>query len=131
MDDLIFPEYNVPASVIPTCRGYLHLSAIISCAFTHIMTSDDLMLTTRLSYPISSMIRTLSSALSTRPSAVTPPYLAIMSFSSEPLFTPTRIGTLCSPAQSTTAFILSRLPILPGFIRILSAPFSIAMIAIR
>ncbi|CUQ63493.1 Uncharacterised protein [Dorea longicatena] len=51
------------------------------------------MLTTRLSYPISSIIFTLSKALSTIPSAVTPPYFSINGFSSEPLFTPTRMGT--------------------------------------
>ena len=64
-------------------------------AFTHIITSDDLILITRLSYPKSSIICTLSNALSTIPSAVTPLYFSISSFSNEPLFTPTRIGN-CS-----------------------------------
>ena len=72
MEDLIFPASSVPDSVMPTCNGYGHTGARSSCAFTHIITSDDLILTTRLSYPISSIICTLSSALSTRPSAVTP-----------------------------------------------------------
>ena len=39
---------------------------------------------------------TLSSALSTIPSAVTPPYFSSRCFSREPLFTPTRIGTVYS-----------------------------------
>ena len=43
------------------------------------------MLITRLSYPISSMIFTLSRALSTSPSAVTPPYFSTSSFSRDPL----------------------------------------------
>ena len=89
------------------------------------------MLTTRLSYPMSSIIFTLSNALSTNPSAVTFPYFSTIFFSKEPLFTPTRIGTLYSFALSTTAFTLSAEPILPGLILILSAPFSMAAIAIR
>ena len=40
-----------------------------------------------------------------------------------------RIGMLRSFATSTTAFTRSALPILPGLIRILSAPFSIAAMA--
>ena len=68
-------------------------------------------------------------ALSTKASAVTPPYFSRRSFSREPEFTPTLIGIFLSLAQSTTAFTLSLLPIFPGFIRILSAPFSIEAIA--
>ena len=94
-------------------------------------TSEDLILMTRLSYPISSISFTLSKALSTSPSAVTPWYFSTRSFSKEPLFTPTRIGMLRSFATSTTAFTRSALPIFPGLIRILSAPFSIAAIARR
>ena len=44
---------------------------------------------------------------------------------------PTRIGTLLSFAASTTALIRSLLPMFPGLILILSAPFSIAAIAMR
>ena len=47
------------------------------------------------------------------------------------LFTPTRMGIFRSFATSTTALIRSVLPIFPGLIRILSAPFSIAAIARR
>jgi hypothetical protein len=102
-----------------------------SWAFTHINTSEDLILMTRLSYPKSSIMCTLSSALSTMPSAVTPPYFSINGFSREPLLTPTRMGIFRSFAASTTAFTRSVLPILPGLIRILSAPFSMAASAIR
>ena len=130
IDDLILPENIVPDSVIPTCKGYLVCSAISSCAFTHIKTSEDLILMTRLSYPRSSIILTLSRALSTSPFAVTPLYFSTISFSSEPLLTPTLIGIFLDLATSTTAFILSVEPILPGFILILSAPFSMAAIAI-
>ena len=83
------------------------------------------------SYPRSSMIFTLSRALSTSPSAVTPPYFATSSFSREPEFTPTRIGTLWAFAHITTALMRSMLPMLPGLMRIASAPFSMAAIAIR
>ncbi|MPN63279.1 hypothetical protein SDC9_211036 [bioreactor metagenome] len=131
MEDLMLPASRVPDSVIPTCSGYWHLSAISSWALTHIMTSEDLMLTTRLSYPISSIMCTLSMALSTRPSAVTPLYFSTRCFSREPLFTPTRIGTWYSFALSTTACTRSLAPIFPGLILILSAPFSIAAIARR
>ena len=48
-----------------------------------------------------------------------------------PLFTPTRMGIPRSFATSTTALIRSVLPIFPGLIRILSAPFSMAAIARR
>ena len=51
-------------------------------------------------------------------------------FSSEPLFTPTLIGISRSFAERTTASSLSLPPIFPGFILILSAPFSIAAMAI-
>ena len=68
---------------------------------------------------------------SERVKAVTFPYFSMICFSNEPLFTPTRIGTLYSFALSTTAFTLSEEPIFPGLILILSAPFSIAAIAIR
>ena len=128
-EDFILPANNVPASVIPTCNGYGHFLAISSCAFTHIITSEDLILTTRLLYPISSISCILSRALSTSPSAVTPWYFSTRCFSSDPLFTPTRIGTPYSFAFSTTARTLCSSPILPGLIRILSAPFSIAAIA--
>ena len=47
------------------------------------------------------------------------------------LLTPTRIGTPYSFALSTTAFTLSSSPMLPGLIRILSAPFSMAAMARR
>ena len=131
MEDLILPLFTVPASVMPTCSGCLVCSAISSWARTHISTSEDLMLITRLSYPISSIIFTWFKALSTSPSAVTPRYFSSSSFSSEPLFTPTRIGILRSFATSTTAFTRSFAPIFPGLIRILSAPRSMAAIARR
>ena len=88
------------------------------------------MLITRFSYPSSSIILTLSSALSTIPSAVTPPYFSRRFFSSEPLLTPTRMGIFLSFATFTTAATFSRDPMLPGLMRILSAPFSMAAIAI-
>ena len=58
-------------------------------------------------------------------------YPSTSSFSREPLFTPTRMGIPRSFATSTTALIRSVLPIFPGLIRILSAPFSMAAIARR
>ena len=131
IEDLILPLMIVPASVMPTCRGWSVCFAISSCAFTHIITSEDLILMTRLSYPISSIIFTLSNALSTIPSAVTPWYFSTRSFSKEPLLTPTRIGICRSLAASTTACTRSLFPIFPGLIRILSAPCSIAAIAKR
>ena len=131
MADLILPLLTVPDSVMPTCSGYTVFPASSSWAFTHINTSEDLILMTRLSYPKSSIMCTLSSALSTMPSAVTPPYFSINGFSREPLLTPTRMGIFRSFAASTTAFTRSVLPILPGLIRILSAPFSMAARAIR
>ena len=131
MADLILPLFTVPDSVMPTCRGYTVRPASSSWAFTHISTSEDLILMTRLSYPRSSIMCTLSSALSTIPSAVTPPYFSTSGFSREPLFTPTRIGIFLSFAASTTAFTLSGFPIFPGLMRILSAPFSMAASAIR
>ena len=91
----------------------------------------DLILITRLSYSIRSIQATLSNALSTSPSAVTPPYFSIKAFSRDPLFTPTRIGTPYSRAFFTTARTRSSLPMLPGLIRILSAPHSMAAIASR
>ena len=87
------------------------------------------MLITKLSYPKSSIVFTLSKALSTMPSAVTFPYLSKICFSNEPLFTPTLIGIFFAFATSTTAFNLSISPIFPGLILILSAPFSIAAMA--
>ena len=55
-----------------TQKKMADFSAISSWALAHMRTSEDLMLITRLSYPISSMMCTLSRALSTSPSAVTP-----------------------------------------------------------
>ncbi len=49
MADLMFPRITVPASVMPTCNGYGVRAAISSWAATHINTSEDLMLMTRLS----------------------------------------------------------------------------------
>ena len=73
---------------------------------------------------------TLSRALSTMPSAVTPPYFSINAFSREPLLTPTRMGMPRSFAVATTACTLSGPPMLPGLMRILSAPFSMEAMAI-
>ena len=49
MEDLMFPDHTVPASVIPTWRGCLVLSAISSWALAHMRTSEDLIEITRLS----------------------------------------------------------------------------------
>ena len=75
------------------------------------------------------IILSIFAPLTASASAVTPPYFSIRSFSRDPEFTPTLIGIFLDLAASTTAFTLSRLPMLPGLILILSAPFSMAAIA--
>ena len=72
----------------------------------------------------------IAKALSTNPSSVTPPYLAMRCFSREPLLTPTLIGIFLSLATATTLARFSLEPMLPGLILILSAPFSMAAMAI-
>ena len=63
-------------------------------------------------------------ALSTSASAVTPPYLASRSFSKDPPLTPMRMGMPRSRQASATARTRSFDPMLPGLMRILSAPCS-------
>ena len=89
------------------------------------------MLITMFSKDRSSSARTSRSALSASPSGVTRPSRSRISFSSDPALTPTRIGIPCSRAFSTTARTCSGAPMLPGLIRILSAPASMAAIASR
>ena len=68
--------------------------------------------------------RTWPMALSTRAWAVTPPYFLSNSFSSEPPLTPMRMGMPRSRQASATARTRSFDPMLPGLMRILSAPCS-------
>ena len=63
-------------------------------------------------------------ALSTRASAVTPPYFARSSFSREPPLTPTRMGMPRRRQASATARTFSSPPMLPGLMRMASAPRS-------
>ena len=58
------------------------------------------------------------------PAAVTPPYFASSSFSSEPPLTPMRMGMPRSRQASATARTRSFEPMLPGLMRILSMPRS-------
>ena len=53
---------------------------------------------------------------STRASALGSPYFFCRSFSSEPAFTPTLIGTSLSSAAVITSLIFDSFPILPGLI---------------
>ena len=71
------------------------------------------------------------SALSTIPSAVGQPCRSTMSFSSEPAFTPMRIGTLRSRAAFTTSRTRSRAPMFPGLSRIPCTPAESAASASR
>ena len=57
-------------------------------------------------------------------------YFFCKSFSSEPAFTPIRIGTLWWRAAATTSLTFWSLPILPGLIRRQSAPTSATAMAI-
>ena len=75
---------------------------------------------------ISSRIEMWRMALSTSASAVGWPYFARMSFSSEPAFTPMRIGTPRSFDAFTTVPILSAEPMLPGLSLSASTPLSSA-----
>ena len=61
-------------------------------------------------------------ALSTKASAVTPPYLARSSFSSEPPLTPMRMGMPFWRQMSATALTFSSPPMLPGLMRMASMP---------
>ena len=69
------------------------------------------------------------SADSTIPSAVGPPCFARRSFSSEPAFTPMRIGILRSLATATTSCTNGVPPMLPGFRRSPSTPCASAISA--
>ncbi len=71
------------------------------------------------------------SALSTIPSAVGQPCFATMSSSSEPAFTPMRMGTLRSRAAFTTSRTRPWLPMLPGLSRTQWMPASMAWSARR
>src|SRR5262245_43633469 len=77
----------------------------------------------------SSRIRASPSALSTRASAVGAPCRANSSFSSEPAFTPIRIGTLRALASRAIRRTLSWYLMLPGLIRSPWIPASSAAIA--
>ena len=70
-------------------------------------------------------------ALSTMPSGVAPLYFLRMSFSSDPAFTPMRMGMPRSRAQSATARTFRAPPIFPGLIRRPSAPARAAAMARR
>ena len=63
---------------------------------------------------------------STMASGQTWPYLARMSFSNEPPFTPMRMGMPRCRQASATAFTRSSPPMLPGLMRTLSAPAAMA-----
>ena len=77
----------------------------------------------------SSRIRASSSALSTSAAAVGAPCLASRSFSSDPAFTPMRIGTLRALASRAISRTLSWYLMLPGLIRSPWIPASSAAIA--
>ena len=67
---------------------------------------------------------------STRASEFGSPYFICNFRSKEPAFIPTLIGVSVSFAAEITSFIFSSLPILPGLIRMQSAPLLIASKAI-
>ena len=94
-------------------------------------TEDDLMEIQMSSKSQSFSRPTWYSALSTMASGVGPPNFSRMCFSTEPEFTPMRIGRWRAFAAFTTACTRSAPPMLPGFKRILSTPDSIAASARR
>ena len=83
---------------------------------------------TMLEKPAFSRQRTLSNALSTSAALLSVPQYFL---SNEPVFAPTRMGTPCIRAASATFWMFCSLPMLPGLMRTLSAPASIAAIAMR
>ena len=87
------------------------------------------MLSTMSSKPAFSSIRAWFSALSTRHSAVGPPYFSSSSFSALPLFTPMRIGIWWAFAQSASSRTRASPPMFPGLMRSFAMPFSAARIA--
>ena len=99
-------------------------------AFTVKGTEEALTETTISLTPNFSNTATLYSALSTKASALRP-YFSKKFFSILPVFEPTRTGILCAFTQSATYLSSVSPPMLPGLIRILSAPCSMAAIAIR
>ena len=80
--------------------------------------------------PHASRMRTWRSAASTMLSGVTP-MEATRSLGRLPVLTPMRMGTLCAFAQSTTRRTSSWRSMLPGLMRSLWMPFSIAPMASR
>ena len=86
----------------------------------------DLMETATSSKPFSSQIPTCRLALSTKASAVGDGDLSSKSFSSDPSFTPILIGILADLASDKTRMIRFFFPMLPGLIRTLATPASIA-----
>ena len=68
-----------------------------------------------------SSISTCLNADSTSASALGSPYFFCKSFSSEPAFTPTLIGTLLCFAAAITSLIFASFPIFPGLSRKQSA----------
>ena len=124
------PAGGGPASVTPRCNGYDTASASkrYACtisgtllAFTEILMRSK---STSLKYAIS------CNADSTIASAVRPPYFSYSAGSSDPPFTPIRIGRLRSRASDATALMCSGLRMLPGFNRNPCTPASIAARAI-
>ena len=130
--DLIDLVYDCPAD-IAVKLGYdkltdLHNKWIKDMVFG---TEDDLIEMQMSSKSQSFSRPTWYSALSTIASGVGPPNFSRMCFSTEPEFTPMRIGRWRAFAAFTTACTRSAPPMLPGFKRILSTPDSIAASARR
>ena len=122
--DFSVPIYRVPASVTPRCKGKSVRWCIRRYAWMLVPTSEDFRETQMSSNPQSSSRRMCPKALSTNASAVGAPYLASSSRSSEPPLTPMRMGIPRLRQASATARTRSGPPMLPGLMRILSAPSS-------
>ncbi len=129
--DLIRPPGGGPASVTPRCSGYSTVCAsrrydstiegTLLC-FTEIFMSWK---------PTSSSSRISWTAESTSACGTGAPYLSRRSLSSDPAFTPTRIGTPASSAAVATALMCSGLRMLPGLSRNPATPASSAASASR
>src|SRR5215475_12896602 len=126
-DDLMVPWNAGPASVTPRCSGYSQASA--SCRYAWIITTGSWCFTEILMSrkPCSSNSEHSQSADSTSASGVALPYLASSRLSSEPAFTPMRMGVPASAAaRAISAILSSNCLMLPGFTRTAAQPASIA-----
>ena len=111
------PAGGGPASVTPKCKGMSVASASILYASTMrgtLLAFTEILMrlkSTSWKYAISCM------ADSTIAAAVSPPYLSYNAGSSDPPFTPIRMGKFLSRASDATALMCSGLRMLPGFKR--------------